>query len=81
VSIVNYGYDLLMINQWEDITQLECEYKMTSQCVTTGDSVLQQENINPVRLRLILEPPQTYHGHVLMSFPFSIFRLTDQLTL
>nr|QNH67907.1 ATP-binding cassette transporter subfamily G-like protein 8 [Brachionus rotundiformis] len=44
-SIFNYGYDLLMLNQWENVNEIECEYDIELLCLTTGGSVLNEEKI------------------------------------
>nr|APD26558.1 ATP-binding cassette transporter subfamily G-like8 protein [Brachionus koreanus] len=49
-SIFNYGYDLLMLNQWENVQEIECEYDIELLCLTTGGSVLNEENVRRVRL-------------------------------
>lgn len=52
-SIFNYGYDLLMLNQWENVAEIECEYDVELLCLTTGGSVLNEEKIRRVRQKLI----------------------------
>jgi len=50
VSIFNYGFDLLMINQWENIPSLQCEYDVEVLCLQNGLSVLDEVKIYPVKL-------------------------------
>ena len=47
-SIFNYSYDLLMINQWENIPELKCEYDLPLLCKESGKSILDELKIKPV---------------------------------
>nr|QUF59472.1 ATP-binding cassette transporter Abcg-like8 [Brachionus angularis] len=46
-SIFNYGYDLLMINQWENVAELKCEYDIELLCATSGGIILNENKIRP----------------------------------
>ena len=48
VSIFNYGYDLLMVNQWEIITNITCTSPIPELCVTNGLQVLEEANLDKV---------------------------------
>ena len=50
-SIFNYGFDLMMINQWEDITDLKCEYELDMLCNKSGPMVLKLYKIDTVSTR------------------------------
>lgn len=47
-SIFNYSFNLLMINQWEHVTELNCSYSYQPLCLNTGKDVLKQQNIELV---------------------------------
>ena len=38
-----------MLNQWENVSEIECEYDIELLCLTTGGSVLNEENIRRVK--------------------------------
>lgn len=52
LSIFNYGYDLLMINQWENVESLLCEHKNLTQllCKETGKDILSELDISIVSI-------------------------------
>lgn len=37
-----------MINQWENITELKCEYDLELLCLQSGPSLLKESKIDPV---------------------------------
>ena len=45
-SIFNYGFDLLLINQWEKASELKCEYDLEVLCMMTGKSVLEEAKVH-----------------------------------
>jgi len=49
-SIFNYSYELLMIQQWEDVAKLQCEHDIELLCAVTGLNILENESILPVIL-------------------------------
>lgn len=48
VSILNYGFDAQMMNQWENVVELKCEFELELLCFTSGPAILKQNNINSV---------------------------------
>jgi hypothetical protein len=48
VSIFNYGYDLLLINQWEHSKNVRCEYDLEILCLMNGDAVIEHQKVEPV---------------------------------
>lgn len=49
-SVINYSFDLMMINQWSSVTQFQCEYDLELLCLTSGKDVLLDFDIQPVIL-------------------------------
>ena len=47
-SIFNYSYELLFINQWENVQELTCEYDIEVLCISTGKEVLSDANLSKV---------------------------------
>ena len=41
-----------MINQWENIPQLKCEYDLPLLCKESGRSILEDLKIDPVNINL-----------------------------
>ena len=41
-----------MINQWENISELKCEYDLELLCLPTGISLLNETKIRPVCIKL-----------------------------
>ena len=54
ISIFNYGYDLLMINQWKNVN-LTCEFSNATQslCLYTGEEVLKSLHVSQVCVTMI----------------------------
>ena len=52
LSVFNYGYDLLMINQWEKVDSLICEHKNLTQllCKEKGTDILKDLDISEVSI-------------------------------
>ena len=50
ISIFFYGYDLLLINQWENVGSLICEYPIETQylCIADGNTMLENLDLNKV---------------------------------
>ena len=48
ISVFYYGYDLMMINQYETITELKCEYSLPALCIENGIAFLEEEKIDRV---------------------------------
>ncbi|RNA12657.1 hypothetical protein BpHYR1_016987 [Brachionus plicatilis] len=71
-SIFNYGYDLLMLNHWENVSEIECEYDIELLCLTTGGSVLNEEKIRRKNKIVLI---------IMLFFLNILFRLTAYLIL
>jgi hypothetical protein len=73
ISIFNYGFDLLMINQWENISELKCEYDLELLCLQSGSAILKESKIDPVSYLLFT------HTFMLMMiiFIFANFRIIN----
>jgi hypothetical protein len=54
VSIFNYGYDLLLINQWENSKNVRCEYDLEILCLMTGNAVIGHHKVEAVRIFISL---------------------------
>ena len=53
LSAFNYGYDLLLINQWDNVTSIMCEYPIPEDlCRTNGPEVLEFMKLDFVRLKI-----------------------------
>ena len=48
LSIFNFGYDVLIINQWRNVTSLHCEFDVEALCLSDGRAVLNEIKMNPV---------------------------------
>ena len=54
VSIFNYGFDLLMVNQWENIPTLKCEYDVEILCLSSGPAVIEELKIYSVSAKTLI---------------------------
>lgn len=49
LSWFSYSYELLLLNQWDNVTHIECQsYKLN--CFKNGNSVIDSYNVNKVGL-------------------------------
>nr|UOU03359.1 ATP-binding cassette subfamily G-like 8 [Brachionus rubens] len=72
LSVFNYGYDLFLLNQWENVKEIQCEYDIELLCYSDGQSILNHEKINP----------KNKTWFILMLFMLNIvFRLSAFLVL
>lgn len=52
ISVFNYGYDVLMINQWRHVEEIICPENesiyVIANCVSSGSEILQNSKIDAV---------------------------------
>ena len=48
LSILNYGYNLFLVNTWDSVQTLTCEYDLDAFCVKSGKAVLEAVKLKPV---------------------------------
>ena len=48
LSILNYGYNLLLVNSWDTVENLMCEYDLDAFCVKSGKEVLEAVKLKSV---------------------------------
>lgn len=46
VSFFQYGTSIMLINEFEDKTYVDCQHNITGMCITTGNDILSKLNIN-----------------------------------
>lgn len=54
LSVFNYGYDLLMINQWEKVEKLKCEFQIVELCKFDGLAILDDFKLRTVSYEYVI---------------------------
>jgi hypothetical protein len=50
LSIFNYGFDILAINQWENVGSFHCDFDIEVLCMSDGHAVMKEIKLNSVNL-------------------------------
>lgn len=48
ISMFNYGYDLLIINQWEEVKEVKCEFDLEVLCLQNGSAIIEHHQVKIV---------------------------------